>query len=561
MADRNLKALRTEVIRFGPSPFVPNKEGPMLILFHNELESVVGTAETDVFGKPASAFLIITTFRIVLYKWNKHGDDEVRSYWFHIDCSDKPFHDEEGFLIAGVETSLHEYSMDELKNKPFFTWDTSYMNPDGGKKIAESVKIYPTLYNHHHENRYVDVNKTISIPGYTPDGKESYPALMPFVVKFYAVRRGPMGRLKMIDLEVMHQSPEAATRMPAGEVPDDCELHESKATRPSTSYNVKSKIKKGTSKEKKHTRKKERQPAASEAKADPANQTLEKQSEPTTQAQTVEKEEDKKPAFKWKKMASTALDVGSKLKGGLDVIGKAASAAAASGAETIKEITEKGAETVKKAGESIRETAQETLAERAASAGSAVRICAACGAPMRSGSLFCGKCGQKIADRAVEEVKDHIKGKVEDAAVEKAKAMLDEEEKSTPTAEVDIRSKAISKSSLPANITKPLKKAGIKTLGGLADQVKADPAMLDKIKGIGPASIGKIKEAVADVPVQITPPPAVKQTKCRKCGQPVQMDWSFCPHCQEPVIKSCPQCGAEIQKEWKFCPMCTAQLE
>ena len=278
-------------------------------------------------------------------------------------------------------------------------------------------------------------------------------------------------------------------------------------------------------------------------------------------AQTADKKEDKKPAFKWKKAASTALDVGSKIKGGLEVIGKAASAAAASGAESIKEITEKGAETVKKAGESIRETAQEAFSERAVNAGSSVGICAACGTPMRSGSLFCGKCGQKVTDRVVEEMKDHIKGKAEDFAVGKAKSMLDEEEKSSTPVQEDLRAKTISKSDLPVNITNPLKEAGIKTLGDLADQVKADPAVLGKIKGIGPASIGKIKKAIADVPLKAAPPPTVKQAKCRKCGKPVQTDWSFCPHCQEPVINSCPQCGVKIQEGWAFCPMCKTKLE
>ena len=243
------------------------------------------------------------------------------------------------------------------------------------------------------------------------------------------------------------------------------------------------------------------------------------------------------------------------------MIGKAASAAAASGAESIKEITEKGAETVKKAGESIRETAQEAFSERAVNAGSSVGICAACGTPMRSGSLFCGKCGQKVTDRVVEEMKDHIKGKAEDFAVGKAKSMLDEEEKSSTPVQEDLRAKTISKSDLPVNITNPLKEAGIKTLGDLADQVKADPAVLGKIKGIGPASIGKIKKAIADVPLKAAPPPTVKQAKCRKCGKPVQTDWSFCPHCQEPVINSCPQCGVKIQEGWAFCPMCKTKLE
>ena len=80
-------------------------------------------------------------------------------------------------------------------------------------ETAEAVQIFPLLYNHHHENRYVDVKKPVSISGYTPDGKESYPAMMPFIVKFRAAHRGPMGRLKMIDLEGRPQEDRPADKV------------------------------------------------------------------------------------------------------------------------------------------------------------------------------------------------------------------------------------------------------------------------------------------------------------------------------------------------------------
>ena len=526
MADQDMKAVRAEVLKFGPSPFIPNEEGPMLILFHNELESIIGTAETTEFGKPAPIFIILTTFRIALYKWNKHGDDAVLSYWFNLDCSDDPFHDPEGFLIAGIETSPPEYRWEESKDRPSFTWETSYLNPDGLRKTARSVEIFPLLYNHHHENRYVDVRKMISIPGYTPNGEESYPALKPLILKFYSAHRGPMGKLKMTDLEIMHHHPKVATAHTAGVVPEDCELHESKENRPRRSYQTKSKIKKGTGK--------------------------------TTKPALNKKVN--KPPFKWKKVASRALDVGTKLKGGLDVVGKAVSTAAAAGSDSVKDLAEKGTESVKKASASIRETTQDAFSEGNAGAGLPVHLCPACGAPMRSGALFCGKCGRKKAEKVVNEVKEHIKGKVEDALVEKAKAKL-EEEKPSPEVAEDIRLKPISKSGLPANIIKPLEKARFKTLGDLADFLAEKPDDMEKIKGIGPAAIKKIKQTVSGVPAKKVVEPMIEPAQCQKCGQPLQKDWSFCPNCQEPIARRCPHCGKKVEKDWKFCPMCTAALE
>ena len=142
MAEQKFKAVRTEVLKFGPSPYIPNKERALPCLFHNEMESLIGTAETDVFGKPAIVFLINTTFRIILYKYNKRGDDEVRSYWFDLDCSDDPFHDHEGFLISRIETTKPEYGgFDPPEERRYFSWKTNYHNPDGVKKTAVCILV------------------------------------------------------------------------------------------------------------------------------------------------------------------------------------------------------------------------------------------------------------------------------------------------------------------------------------------------------------------------------------------------------------------------------------
>lgn len=140
-----------------------------------------------------------------------------------------------------------------------------------------------------------------------------------------------------------------------------------------------------------------------------------------------------------------------------------------------------------------------------------VTPCIKCGALLGSGALFCGKCGHRLGEAIVEEVKDQIKGKVEDAAVEKIEQVLDTEER--------VEKKATSaKKSTPSSKKKTTPKK---------------------------TSEPKISKAV---------------TKCPNCEEPVTAGWKFCPECSQPLPLTCPQCGKEVQPDWKFCPQCTNAL-
>ena len=534
MADQEKKAVRSEILKFGPSPYYPNDEKPYAALFHNEMEQTVGTADTEIFGKPATVFLLVTTFRIILFKYNKRKDDEVYSFWFDVDLSDDPFHDTEGFLVSHIKTAMPEYGFDESLQRPYFTWHYNFYNPENVKKEAAFIKIFPVKYFYHQKQQFIDVLKPISIPGYKWKGEDTYLGIVPFSGKFLVIKHSPMGTLKMVDLMLMHKSPEFASFHDAGSVPEECPFHESKATRPRESIHVKSKAKKGSSK-------------------------------------NIKKEEkNKKPAEKkkedsLKKAAATALDVGSKIKGSWEVFSKAASAVTSSAAGSIKEAAAKTAESAEQAGKSLKQSVEETISKPGKAP---LSVCAACGAPMRPGALFCGKCGQKAAEKVVKEVKDQVKGKVEDRVVEKAKEFLEEKKSSE---EMTTRDTPIKECGLPKNIVTALENSGIKKMGELADQAAEDINTLSSLKGVGPAAIKQIKKAIKEIPVQVKEKPAsqvdekksAKQravNKCLKCGKELQPDWAFCPYCQHPVRATCPKCGQKIEADWLYCPMCNTKI-
>ena len=241
MTDQEKKAVRSEILKFGPSPYFPNDNLPLAALFHNEMEDMVGTVETDIFGQVSTAYLILTTFRLILYKYNKKKDDEVLSFWFNLDLADDPFHDTEGFTINRVETTIPEYGFDEKLQRPIFTWQYNFYNQNNVKKEAANIKIYPQAYYYRKENRFLDVLKPTSLPDFKWKEEDTYLGIVPFGVKLSILRQGPVGKLHMVALQVLHKSPEIASFHEAGEVPEDSPLHESKAKRDRVSINVKEK--------------------------------------------------------------------------------------------------------------------------------------------------------------------------------------------------------------------------------------------------------------------------------------------------------------------------------
>ena len=571
MTDQEKKVVRSEILKFGPSPYFPNDDLPLAALFHNEMEDIVGTVETDIFGQVSTAYLILTTFRLILYKYNKTKDDEVLSFWFDLDLSNDSFHDTEGFTITRVETTIPEYRFDEKIQRPIFTWQYNFYNQNNVKKEAANIEIYPQTYYYRKENKFSDVLKPISLPGFKWKGEDTYLGIVPFGVKLSIFRHGPAGKLHMIDLQILHKSPEIASFHEAGEVPEDCPLHENKAKRDRVSINVKEKPKKGTAKQK---------AAAKIRKA--KKTTQEKKSEKTTaKAHSSKAEGEKKQTDKksWKQAASTAIDIGSKLKGGWDIVSKATAAAASTTASSIKDLTEKTIETTEKAGESLKQSIDNTLSDAPNIAGKNLRVCVSCGAPLRSGALFCGKCGQKVMDKIVDEAKDQVKSKIEDKVVEKAKEYLNETpqpESAKKEKEQNPRDVPISDSDLPKNIVTALGAAGLETMGDLADFSSEDSKQLTTIKGIGPAAVKTIQKTVKNIPViRLKEKPEEKTEKksdekgekqqtsaafCRKCGKALQSDWSFCPYCQTSRQMVCAKCGNEIKANWNYCPFCNTKI-
>jgi len=507
MPDKLEKEVRSEILQFGPSPFFPNKEKPIPSLFHNEMKQLVGTVESAILGKPSIYFLIVTTFRIILYRYNKRKDDLVLSFWFNLDLTEKSFPDEKGFHITKVETTMPEYGFDETHHRPFFTWESNCFNAKAEKKNVATVKVVPVKYYYHQKKQYVDAMKPISIPGFTYQENETYFGYIPFSVKFFIIKRGPMGILKMADLMLLHKDPQLAGFHSAGEVPEDCPMHEDTATRARESFAVNSKAKKGTSKKRK---------------------------------------------LSWKKAASTAIEVGSRVKSGLDLAEKAAN--------TVNALKDTSLNTNRSTPKSVR--SEKTLTEKNNPTHTQDgRFCLACGAIMRPGAVFCGKCGKKIADQVIETAKDKVSGKLEDEVIEKTKDLL--EDKQMVPKNQDPRDIAIKNSGLASNIIKVLNDGGYYTLGELADQVSSDVNKITSLNGIGPASIKKIYKRLSDIPAHPksdTNSSKLKSRKCANCGNILDSDWKFCPFCQQPLQQLCTQCGYQIEPGWSFCPMCNKQL-
>lgn len=44
--------------------------------------------------------------------------------------------------------------------------------------------------------------------------------------------------------------------------------------------------------------------------------------------------------------------------------------------------------------------------------------------------------------------------------------------------------------------------------------------------------------------------------KCRNCGNEIDSNSLYCPHCQEKIKESCDSCGKLIYTDWRYCPFC-----
>jgi uncharacterized Zn finger protein (UPF0148 family) len=132
------------------------------------------------------------------------------------------------------------------------------------------------------------------------------------------------------------------------------------------------------------------------------------------------------------------------------------------------------------------------------------KVCFNCGAPLKSGAVFCGKCGTRLGEAAAEKAKEQI----EDAVVEKVEGALDAEKEERPS--------------------------------GKAAKKKPQQEKLSE--------------------KQVEQRNTTTRTQCPQCGRRVQKTWKFCPDCSAALERVCAQCGASVKPEWRFCPHCTASL-
>jgi predicted nucleic acid-binding Zn ribbon protein len=49
--------------------------------------------------------------------------------------------------------------------------------------------------------------------------------------------------------------------------------------------------------------------------------------------------------------------------------------------------------------------------------------------------------------------------------------------------------------------------------------------------------------------------------KCPGCGNTLEPEYAFCPHCGKSLKKTCPVCGKPVEGGWKVCPSCGANVD
>jgi hypothetical protein len=441
MKSNDLALLIGEIKNGGPSPLIDGQPEPLPILFKDEMEQTAGKVTTSVFGEPALATLVTTSYRIQLLL-RRGGKDLCHSYWYRVNFGSWRWQEPDGFIVAGIETSCPEFPEHKTnKNGPPATWQTYFISPEGERRLLYEAVVNLTQYHHHQEKRFADWKEVVSPSG---DPEKAQPAIVFFGYKLMLVKKSP----GIVDLEALWQlstDPLEAAKGSGGNIPEESPFHPSKATRMTEKIAV-SKVTKGTS----HAR-------------------------------------------KVKKVLKSAISAGSQVKGAVETAQKAAGVVS-----SFSGVAGKGAAAT--AGEMGRGLAQ------------GVTLCVKCGAPLRAGALFCGRCGHHLGEAIIEEIKDQAKGKVEDAVVERIEQALETDEDAGKGEDM------AKKSSQKTSKKTPKKKVSTS---------KSSPA-------------GRA---------------------CPNCATSVKAEWKFCPQCMQALPLNCPQCGQEIQAGWKFCPHCSAKLE
>ncbi len=60
----------------------------------------------------------------------------------------------------------------------------------------------------------------------------------------------------------------------------------------------------------------------------------------------------------------------------------------------------------------------------------------------------------------------------------------------------------------------------------------------------------------------ISAPKTVQVTQpCPNCQNPVEMGFTFCPHCGTKLQAVCPECDKPVESTWRCCPHCGQELK
>jgi len=504
MEANQLAVMINELKNGGPSPFAPDHDPPMAILFQNEMEMLAGKGVTSVFGEEGLATVIVTSFRLILHLKHKRGTDLCKSFWHKVDFGSWRWEEPDGFLASSFELSKPGYDTEAVHTQHGVParWATYFINPEGERKQIDEIVVYLTEYNFHQEGIFVPWKHEITLPLKSGETMTHTAAYM-FSVKINLGSEQP-GTTSLEALQMLMDDPFGASQMPGGEIPADSRMHPDKATRKVKSVEL-SHVASGR--------------AGRESGGDKARRTAKK-------------------AIQVGSQVKSSVDLAKKAVAGASTVGMKAGApnkktTAATGSKSAKKRSQTAKSGTTPKGKSPVSKKPASPAKESAAAQQAVKtvrpqVCLACGARLKLTSLFCGKCGEKVVEKIIDEVKDKISGKVEDLAVEKIEKALDDEPK---PAKKKVKPAASKQSSTR------------KTTPGKSPK-KTSASKLEK-----PAS----KKARTSTATK-------SRSKCPSCGRTIQRSWSFCPNCSAALPADCPECGKMVEPSWKFCPHCTAEL-
>jgi predicted amidophosphoribosyltransferase len=147
-------------------------------------------------------------------------------------------------------------------------------------------------------------------------------------------------------------------------------------------------------------------------------------------------------------------------------------------------------------------------------------VCPECGAALRSGVQFCGKCG-------------HSLGEEEDEAAE-----------AEPVAEETVGEQCPECGQSLREGVQFCGKCGHRL--DAAEEEAAEPEAEEPPVEEAEQPEPTVEEAIADT--------------CAECGKPVEPDWQVCPYCGKKTRAECPECGKAAEPDWVACPYCGASL-